>query len=181
MWMADNRPMLIELVMKRRCVDKRKAFYMLYQEGKPLYNALSAAEKKNFEEKAEAAKVKFQAESKEWNENHKENSKGGNSNGPKRPLGAYPQWIADNRPMLTEKVMEKHRVDKAKAFLFLYKEGKPFYDALPVEERQKCEENAKAAKVKFQAAKRELKEKDKGAKVAKTARNAPTARVVMFQ
>ena len=103
LWMADNRPMLTELVMKKRCVDKGKAFFMLYQEGKPLYNALSAAEKKNFEENAEAAKVKFQAESKEWNANHKENSKGGNSNGPKRRLGAYPQWIADNRPMLTEK------------------------------------------------------------------------------
>ena len=36
MGIADNRPMLTELVMKKRCVDKGKAFFMLYQEGEPL-------------------------------------------------------------------------------------------------------------------------------------------------
>ena len=34
MWIADNRTMLTELVMKKRCVDKGKAFFTLYQEGK---------------------------------------------------------------------------------------------------------------------------------------------------
>ena len=167
MWMADNRTMLMELVMKNHSVDKSKAFVMLYHEGKPIYEALPPAEKKMFLEKAEAAKAKFQAEFKIWKEKHKENKKGGSSDVPKRPLGAYAQWIADNRPMLTEKVMAKHGVDKSKAFLMLYKEGRPFYDALPAEDRKKCEGLAEAAKVKFQAANKNWKEKNKRAKVTK--------------
>jgi len=165
-WMADNRPMLTEMVMKKHSVDKGKAFFMLYQEGKPLYEALPAAEKKQCEEKAEAAKVKFQAEFKEWKEKNKGAKVASGETGPKRPLGVYAQWLADNRPMLTEKVMKKSGVDKAKAFLMLYKEGKPFYDALPAEEKKKCEEKAEAAKVKFQAEHKEWKEKNKGAKAA---------------
>ena len=86
---------------------------------------------------------------------------------PKRPLGAYAQWIADNRPMLTEKVVAKHGVDKSKAFIMLYKEGRPFYDALPAEDRKKCEGLAEAAKVIFRAAIKDWKEKNNGAKVTK--------------
>merc|ERR1712232_1398578 len=95
------------------------------------------------------------------------NKKG--SQPPKRPLGAYPQWMADNRQMLTEKVMAKHGVDKAKAFLMLYKEARPFYGALPTAEKKKCEENVEAAKVKFQAELKEWKERNKGAKTASDA------------
>merc|ERR1712087_750979 len=153
--------------MKKHSVEKGKAFFMLYQEGKPIYEALPTAEKKTFEEKAEAAKAKFQVELKEWKANHKETKTGGSNDGPKRPLGAYAQWIADNRPMLTEKVMAKHGVDKSKAFVMLYKEGRAFYDALPTEERKKCEELADAAKVKFQAANKAWKENNKGTKATK--------------
>ena len=98
---------------------------------------------------------------------HKENKKGGSSDVPKRPLGAYAQWIADNRPMLTENVMAKHGVDKSKAFLMLYEEGRPLYDALPAEDRKKCEGLAEAAKVIFRAAIKDWKEKNNGAKVTK--------------
>jgi hypothetical protein len=165
-WIADNWPTLIEIVMKKHSVDKRKAFYMVKKEGKPLYDALPAATKEKCAEKAEAAKVKFQAEFKEWKKNHKGDSKGGNSNGPKRPLGAYPQWISENRPMLTEQIMKKLGVGMAKASLMCYKEGKPIYDALPAEEKKKCEEKAEAAKVKFQSETKEWEEKNKGAKSA---------------
>ena len=166
-WMAENRTRLTEIVMKKHSVDRGKAFLMLYQEGKPIYEALPPAEKKMFLEKAEAAKANFQAEFKIWKEKHKENKKGGSSDVPKRPLGAYAQWIVDNRQMLTEKVVAKHGVNKSKAFLMLYKEGRPFYDALPAEDRQKCEGLAAAAKVKFQAANKNWKEKNKRAKVTK--------------
>jgi len=173
MWMGENRPMLTERVMKEHSVDKAKAFLMLYKEGKVVYDALSAAEKKQCEDKAETAKVKFQADSKQWKENSKgkENEvplkkKKGGDKGPKRPLTAYPQWLGDNRPMLLEKVMKQHSVDKTKAFLMLYKEGKPVYDALPASEKKNCEDLAAAAKVKFQADCKEWKEKSKGDKAA---------------
>merc|ERR1712050_88970 len=71
MWLGDNRSELTEKVMAKHGVDKPKAFFMLYHEGKPLYEALPAAEKKKYEEKAEAAKVKFQAEFKEFKANNK--------------------------------------------------------------------------------------------------------------
>merc|ERR1740116_621415 len=109
--------MLLAKVMKQHSVDKTKAFLMLYKEGKPVYDALPAA-----------AKVKFQADMKEWKDNSKGKENGapsknkGGDKGPKRPLGAYPQWLADNRPMLLAKVMKQHSVDKTKAFLMLYKE-----------------------------------------------------------
>merc|ERR1719253_520630 len=148
-WIADNRPMLTDKVMKEHKVDKAKAFLMLYKEGKPVYDALPAAEKKTWEEKAEVAKAQFQEDMKEWKSSNKDKenaspSKGkagkkGGDKGPKRPLGAYPMWIAENRPMLTEKVMKEHSVDKAKAFLMLYKEGKSVYDARPAAEKKKYE------------------------------------------
>merc|ERR1712232_1278351 len=123
---------------------------------------------KKYEEKAEAAKVKFQAEHKEWKEQNKEAIKENKKNKfatqpPKRPVGAYAQWMADNRSMLTEKVMAKHGVDKAKAFLMLYKEARPFYDALPAAEKKKYEEKVEAEKVKFQAEHKEWKEQNKEA------------------
>merc|ERR1712232_243369 len=126
---------------------------------------------KKYEEKAEAAKVKFQAEHKEWKEQNKEAIKENKKNKfaiqpPKRPVCAYAQWMADNRSMLTEKVMAKHGVDKAKAFLMLYKEARPLYDALPEAEKKKCVENAEAVKVRFQAEHKEWKEQNKGAKTA---------------
>merc|ERR1712187_993234 len=80
---------------------------------------------------------------------------------PSRPPGAYAQWIADNRPMLTEKIMKEHKVDKAKAFLLLYKECRSVYDALSATEKKKCEEKAEAAKVQFQAEHKEWKLKNK--------------------
>merc|ERR1712232_945353 len=92
------------------------------------------------------------------------NKKG--SQPPKRPLGAYPQWMADNRQTLTEKIMAKHGVDKAKVFQMLYKEARPFYDALSAAEKKKCEENAEAAKVKFQAEQKEWNERSNAAKTA---------------
>ena len=112
---------------------------------------------------------------KEWKDSGKGkenrmNTRGGK--GPKRPLGAYPQWLADNRAMLTEKVMKQHSVDKTKAFLMLYKEGKQFYDALPPAEKKKCEDQAAAAKVKFQADMKEWKENSKGGEVAAAEENA---------
>lgn len=151
--------MLTDKVMKEHKVDKAKAFIMLYKEGKPVYDALPAAEKKTWEEKAEVAKAQFQEDMKEWKSSNKDKenaspSKGkagkkGGDKGPKRPLGAYPMWIAENRPMLTEKVMKEHSVDKAKAFLMLYKEGKSVYDARPAAEKKKYEDKAAAAKVTF--------------------------------
>merc|ERR1712048_1358140 len=149
-------------------VDKAKAFLMLYKESRSVYDALSAEEKKKCEEKAEAAKVQFQAEHKEWklkNKDNKENKGNTNGKGPKRPPGAYAQWIADNRPMLTEKVMKEHNVDKAKAFLMLYKESRSVYDSLPATERKQAEAKAEAAKVKFQAEHKEWKLGNKAAKV----------------
>merc|ERR1712232_1500102 len=85
---------------------------------------------------------------------------------PKRPLGAYAQWMADNRSMLTEKIMAKLGVEKAKVFMMLYKEARPLYDALPEAEKKKCVENAEAVKVRFQAEHKEWKEQNKGAKTA---------------
>lgn len=161
MWMGDNRAMLTEKIMKDHGVEKSKAFFMMYKEARPVYDALSAAEKEKCEQKAEEAKVKFQVENKEWKENRKDDAKGNKADEPKRPLGAYAQWVADNRPMLTEKVMKAHNVDKSKAFLMLYKEGRVVYDALPAAERKECEEKAEAAKVKFQEACKEWKAKSK--------------------
>ena len=57
--------MLTEKISKERCVDKSKVFLMLYKDARPLYDALSAEEIAKWVEKAEAAKVKFQAEQKE--------------------------------------------------------------------------------------------------------------------
>merc|ERR1711879_1068442 len=116
-WIADNRPMLTEKVMKEHNVDKAKAFLLLYKECRSSYDALSAEERKKCEEKAEASKVKFQAEHQAWKLKNKENKVNTNGQGPRRPPGSYAQWIADNRPMLTERVMKEHNVDKAKAFL----------------------------------------------------------------
>merc|ERR1712232_1121378 len=157
--------MLTETIMKKYHVDKAAAFFKLHHEGKPFYDALPAAEKKKYEEKAEAAKVKFQAEHKEWKEQNKEANKKNKFaiQPPKRPVSAYAQWMADNRSMLTEKVMAKHGVDKAKAFLMLYKEARPFYDALPAAEKKKYEEKVEAEKVKFQAEHKEWKEQNKEA------------------
>merc|ERR1711972_17381 len=143
---------------KEHNVEKSKAFLMLYKESRSVYDSLSATEKKKCEEKAEAAKVKFQAEHKEWKLKNKD---AGKNKGPKRPLGAYAQWIADNRPMLTEKIVKEHGVDKAKAFLMLYKESRSLYDALSAEEKKKCEEKAEAAKIKFQAEHQAWKLKNK--------------------
>lgn len=163
-WLADNRTMMTEKVMKEKKVDKAGAFLLIYKEGKAIYEALSATEKKKVEDKAEAAKLKFQADNKEFKENHKDDAKGKDKGkekkgGPKRPLGVYAQWNQDNRVMLTEKVMKDHKVDKSKAFLMLYKEGKAVYEALPAAEKKKCEENAEAAKLKFQAEMTEWKNK----------------------
>merc|ERR1719424_2477423 len=58
MWMGDNRAMLTEKIMKDHGVEKSKAFFMMYKEARPVYDALSAAEKEKCEEKAEEAKVK---------------------------------------------------------------------------------------------------------------------------
>jgi len=73
--------------------------------------------------------------------------------------------------MLTEKVMKEHNVDKAKAFLMLYKESRSVYDALSAEEKKKCEEKAEAAKVKFQAEHKEWKLKNQNANVEGVAEN----------
>merc|ERR1711953_1059898 len=74
-------------------------------------------------------------------------------------------WLADNRPMLTEKVMKEHNVEKSKAFLMLYKESRSVYDSLSATEKKKCEEKAEAAKVKYQAEHKEWKLRNKTAKV----------------
>merc|ERR1719491_886698 len=152
--------MITEKVMKEKKVDKQKAFFMLYQEGKSLFEALPAAEKKKLDEKVEAAKVKFQEETKAWKENG--GAKAKVDKGPKAPIGAYAQWLQDNRPMLFEKIMKEHSVDKGKAFLMLYKEGRPVYDALPAKDRKKMEDKVEAAKVKYQAERAAWKLSKKG-------------------
>ena len=91
--------------MEKHSVDIATAFFMLYKEGKSIYEALPTTEKKLFEEKAKAAKEKLQADFKAWKE-----KQGRSNDAPKRPLGAYAQWIKDNRPMLIEKIMAKHGV-----------------------------------------------------------------------
>ena len=52
--------------MKEHSVDKTKVFLMLYKEGKAVYDALPAAEKRKYEYQATAAKLKFQTERKKW-------------------------------------------------------------------------------------------------------------------
>lgn len=69
---------------------------------------------------------------------------------PKRPPGAYPMFIAEQRQMLIEKIVKEQQIDRRKAALMLYKEGKPFYAALPAAERRKYEDKATVAKAKFQ-------------------------------
>ena len=142
---------------------------MLYKEGKPLYDALPDKEKQRFEDQTKKAIAEWKETMQEWKDEQK--LKGGDeqtktakkdaSGMPKRPLGAFPQWIADNRKMLTEKIMKEHAVKKSKVFLMLYKEAKPVYEALTAAEKNKCEDQAKAAKEKFQAEVKEWKEKSK--------------------
>jgi hypothetical protein len=151
-WLADNRPMLTEMIMKKHNVDKGKAFFLLYNEGKAVWEKVPAAEKKKYEDKTAELLEKLKEEIKDWKEEHKVENKGkkGSTDGePKRPLGTYAQWVADNRGMLYEKVMKTHGVAKSAAFLMLQKEGKPIFDALPAAEKQKCEDKAKAALAKF--------------------------------
>jgi hypothetical protein len=156
MWLGANRAMLLKKIMKEHKVERGKAFLLLYKEGKLVYDALSAEEKKQWVKNSEVAKLKFQEDMKEWKENRKGKNKG---EGPKRPRKAYPQWLQDNRPMLIEKVMKQFSVDKSQAFLMLYKEARPVYDALPAAEKKKREHQATAAKKKFQAACKARKEK----------------------
>ena len=54
--------------------------------------------------------------------------------------------------------MAKLGVDKAKVFLMLYKEARPFYDALSAAVKKKHEASVEASKVKYQAEHKAWKE-----------------------
>jgi hypothetical protein len=71
MWIADNRTMLLEKVMKERGISKTQAFLKLYHHVRPDYDALSEEDKKTCNEKAEAAKVKYQEQRMEWKSRQK--------------------------------------------------------------------------------------------------------------
>ena len=152
-WMANNRTMLTEKVMKEQGVEKSKAFFLLQNAGKPIYEALPAAEKKKWEDKALAGKEK--------NKGATKGVKLWKDGAPKRPLGAYALWLSERRELLYDHVMKKHGVHKSKAFLMFYKEGKPLWDAIPAAERQMHEARAQEAKEKFQADVKEWKELSK--------------------
>jgi hypothetical protein len=66
MWLGANREMLRKKIMKQHKVEKREAFLLLYKEGKLVYDALSAEEKKQWVKNSEVAKLKFQEDMKEW-------------------------------------------------------------------------------------------------------------------
>jgi hypothetical protein len=69
---------------------------------------------------------------------------------PTRPAGGYSMWLGANRAMLLKKIMKEHKVERGKAFLLLYKEGKLVYDALSAEEKKQWVKNSEVAKLKFQ-------------------------------
>jgi hypothetical protein len=71
MWIADNRTMLLEKVMKERGITKTEAFMKLYKHVRPDYDTLSEEDKKKCNEKAEAAKVKYQEQRMEWKSRQK--------------------------------------------------------------------------------------------------------------
>jgi hypothetical protein len=162
-------------------LSEKRAGFIKQCAGKPItevtkvagaaWKALSEAERGPYQKKYEAAKAKYETDFAAFTAAGGVKEKGAAAlrtekkkavaNGtaePKRPLGAYPQWMADNRQMLTEKIMAKLGVDKAKVFLMLYKEARPFFDALSAAEKKKLEEIVEAAKVKYQAEHKAWKE-----------------------
>jgi len=128
-WLASNRAVLTARVMALHCVSRRKAKRMLFREAKGVYNGLPVSEKKRYEELAEAEKRKCQVKRNKGIERV--------SFPPGRPLSAYKQWIADNRSMLIKRIMAKCCVDKPTVYKMLYKEARPFYEALPEAEKRK--------------------------------------------
>lgn len=59
LWISDNRELLYKTIMEKHNVPKSKAFLMFYKEGKPIYEALPAAERDRYEKKAQDAKLKY--------------------------------------------------------------------------------------------------------------------------
>jgi len=169
LFFGDKRAEIAAALLKEG-VDQKKIMTSSAKRAGELWGALSDAGKKPFNDRAEDLKVAYAKELETFKAKNpdfikvKKVKKGAVDKGPKRPLTAYPMWLGDNRAMLTEKVMKEHKVDKPKAFLMLYKEGKTLYDALSEAEKKKCEDQAQAAKDKFQAEMKAWKEKNKASK-----------------
>ena len=65
-YLSENRKTVIDNIMKRLNCDIKQASKVIYKEGKPVYDAISAAEKTKLEDRFTAAKVTYKEQCKAW-------------------------------------------------------------------------------------------------------------------